>query len=210
MSYSVAEDFWTSQNLYPEYPNLNARRIIDVNFIINTINNPKSLLDIGCGDGYLIRVLRELTDIEEFHGNDLSKKLIKQFLDNCGRSIKSSLTLSYGSIFDNVILPTDVTLAMGSLPYIFELSDLKKLILSIESNMFIARSPCTLKETDEYIDVYSDQLGSNYSAVYRTIETYSNIFKSFYKVVELTKAYPDDIESKYGTKHYFFVCKEKL
>jgi len=209
MSYETAKQFWTNRKSYPKYPNLNERRLIDVNFVINNINNPKSLLDIGCGDGYLIRVLRELTSIEAFHGNDLSEKLVKNFQDNWGKSMNSSLTLSTGSIFDNVILPTDVTLSMGSLLYIFGANNLHKLVSMLKSDMFIVRSPCTLKEVDEYIDVYSDQLKSKYSAVYRTVKTYLDVFKSFYKYVEVTKAYPDEIESKYGTKHFYFVCNKK-
>lgn len=209
MSYKTAKKFWINQKEYPKYPNLYKRRLIDVNFILNTINQPKSLLDIGCADGYLIRVLKELTDIKKFYAIDLSKKSIDFLIDNW-KYDDVKLVANNGSILETFIYKADVILSMGLFPYIFEIKDLKLLLSRINTNLFIVRTPCTLNNEDEYINKYSKELKNTYSSIYRTIDNYNSIFKIFFKEVKIIKAYPNKIESKYGTKHFFFVCKNKL
>ena len=209
MTYEIAKKFWNNQKEYPHYPNLYERRLIDINFVLNTIDNPKSLLDIGCSDGYLIRILKELTNIEVFYAIDLSKKAINYLTKNWKYN-DVKLIANSGSVLEKHLHEADVITSMGLFPYIFEINDLNLLLSKIKTDLFIVRIPCTLKDQDEYVNTYSKELKANYSSIYRTVNNYKNIFKEFFKDIDIIKAYPDEIESKYGTKHFFFVCKKRL
>lgn len=210
MSYKIAKKFWKQQKQYPNYPNTKERRIIDINFVIDNIETIaskggyiESVLDLGCADGYLLFALNEKTNIKNFYGYDISKKLLPKSTEDIKFKLCDFTKIKkYPKV--------DMSLSMGMFPYIFENNDLYNIISKIKSKMLLVRSPCTLKSQDEYINKYSKELKNNYSCVYRTCEKYIDIFKKFYINVDITKAYPDNIESKYGTKHYYFVCKGKL
>jgi len=209
MSYTTAKDFWKDLKQYPSYPNIKERRLIDVNFIVSNSSGSNSVIDLGCGDGYLLIALREFTEITKFYGYDISEKLLQQLVYRWGKT--KGLKADVCDFVEVAKFPkTDLTVSMGMFPYIFNVDDLESIIDAVTSDTFIVRVPCTGKEEDEYIDTYSKDLNANYSSIYRTKENYLSILKKFYKEVNVERSYSDDIESKYGTKHYFFVCKEKL
>lgn len=206
MSYETARAFWRSRSDYPAYPNVKARRLIDINFIVDNMNSPNSVADLGCADGYLLIALREFSDIDTFYGYDISDNLLSKLKQRWGKS-KKLVTVVCDFTENNNFPNTDLTVSMGMFPYIFDNSDLMTILSNIKSNELIVRVPCTSKNEDEYINKYSEDLGSDYSSVYRTVDNYKEIFSKFFNSIKVTRAYPDEIESKYGTKHYFFVCK---
>lgn len=208
MSYEIAKTFWRERKDYPKYPNIKERRLIDVNFIVNNISNTKSIMDLGCADGYLLIALREFTNIKDFYGYDISKDMLSALEDRWGAC--SGLKTKVCDFTNILNLPsTDLTVSMGMFPYIFDDKHLVNILSSIKSNNLIVRVPCTSKKNDEYINTYSEDLESNYSSVYRTPQSYLSILSMFYVNVFMERAYPDEIESKYGTKHFFFTCKNK-
>lgn len=206
MSYTVAKNFWSKRKQYPNYPNTKQRRLVDINFIINNIGDLDSILDIGCADGYLLIALREFTDATKFYGYDISEDMLKDLKLRWGLIKKlESKVCDFTKITD--FPRTDLTVSMGLFPYIFDYNDLHNILVGIKSNTLIVRVPCTMKDKDEYINTYSEDLNSYYSSVYRTTSNYLSILNEFYTDVNMERAYSDNIESKYGTKHFFFVCE---
>lgn len=209
MSYNVAKNFWKSRDAYPKYPNVKQRRLIDFNFIMNNIDSIKSVIDLGCADGYLLIALREFTDIELFYGYDISQPLLLKLEDRWGEH--KNLITKVQDFTTLIDFPcTDLTISLGMFPYIFESKDLCNLLSKIKSKELIVRTPCSMSGSNEYINVYSNELESEYSAIYRTVNNYVEILKLFFRDISVESSYPDVIESKYGTKHFFFVCRERI
>lgn len=103
---------------------------------------------------------------------------------------------------------TDVTLSLGVFPYIFDNNDLHRILGNIESDLLIVRVPCTFNKEDEIINKFSDDLGENYASIYRTIDNYVSILSDHFVVSEISRAWPDEIESRYGTKQFYFVGRK--
>jgi SAM-dependent methyltransferase len=209
MSYETARNFWISRDKYPDYPNTKRRRLIDINFIVPFTEEANSILDLGCADGYLLVALREFTDIEKFYGYDISSKMIELLVSRWGDY--KELYVKSCDFSKRIEFPkTSLTTSMGMFPYIFNQEDLDQILENIISNTLLVRVPCSTDGEDIYIDKYSDELKSNYSSVYRTPENYKKIFEKFFSEITISRAYEDSIESKYGTKHFFFVCRRNL
>jgi len=206
LNYSTAETFWRSRTEYPNYPNTKQRRLIDANFIVKEVSDCKSVFDAGCGDGSILISLREFTNIDTFYGYDISSALLDNLLNRWGSCC--SLTTKIVNLSDFKDFPqTDVTLSLGMFPYIFNDEDLETLILNFKSNLLIVRAPCSVGSEREVINKFSEDLGAHYSAVYRTELEYRNILAKNFEVCGVERAYPDAIESKFGTKHFFFMCR---
>jgi len=201
MSYTVSRKFWTSKDVYPKYPYLLNRRLIDLNFILNHVGESESVLDLGCATCSMLILLRELTHIKKFYGIDISDKMLRY---NEG-FILESVDLSKKNDFPNV----DLTYCFGMFPYIFEDSHVVNIIKNINSDIFLVRSPCTQKDENEYINKYSDELQDDYSSLYRTVDSYKKLLSTSFTISDVLRCYPDEIESKYETKHYYFVCERK-
>jgi len=204
--YKVAKEFWTNLSNYPNYPNTLRRRLIDTNYVVSKVYNSLAVVDLGCGDGSLLLSLREFTKIIDFYGFDLSERLINNLI--CKWGTWPGLHAHVVNLTELTYLPkVEFVLSMGSFPYIFDDNDLINLLKIIDCNNLIARAPCTLKAQDELINKFSNDLCANYAAKYRTVDSYKSIFMSHFDKVDVSRAYPDKIESKYGTKHFFFDCK---
>lgn len=207
-SYGVSLNFWMSKKKYPNYPNIMKRRLIDTNVVVEKLTNEKSITDIGCGEGSILLSLREFTELQTFEAYDLSEGLLHILIDKWG-NYPGLFTYEKNLIDINRSITTDVSLALGSFPYIFNDNDLLKILSMIKSDVFIVRAPCTLNDKDEIINKFSVELGENYSAIYRTVSNYENLLSKYFFVHEVSRAYTDDIESIYGTKHYFFICRRR-
>ena len=202
----VAYNFWTSKEKYPDYPHVLKRRLIDVAHVAPLVQDAQSVLDIGCADGYMLVALREFTKISKFYAYDLSENLLTLLRNKWGnyRFLETKATdLLSVSIFPSV----DVTLSLGAFPYIFNDDKLRSMVSRIQSNCFIVRTPCSTDTERIVINKYSEDLGEQYASVYRTVDEYVNVLAEYYNVEDIFRAYPDEIESKYGTKQYFFVCE---
>jgi SAM-dependent methyltransferase len=206
-NYKTALDFWEKRKRYPNYPNTLQRRLIDTNFVVSKSADANSVLDIGCGEGSMLLSLREFTKIELFYGYDISPSLIKRLVDRWG-NVPGLKVKIVNLIILRELPMTDITLALGSWPYIFDDDHLHKILGNIKSNLLIVRAPCTLGKDDEIINKFSEDLGENYASIYRTRDNYISILSKHFSVCEVSRAYPDEIESKYGTKHFFFVAKK--
>ena len=156
----------------------------------------------------MLLLLRELTTIKKFYGYDISSEFINLLKSKWG--IYKELNTKVVNFIELPDLPrTDVTLALGSFPYIFDDGILCDVIAQINSNKLIVRTPCTIKKEYEVVNKFSEDLRDNYASVYRTVEGYTEILSDYYVINDVFRAYPDEIESKYGTKQFFFICKRK-
>jgi trans-aconitate methyltransferase len=204
----TAQCYWKTTAHYPSYPHLHTRRLADVNFIVSKLSSQKSILDLGCGDGSMLIALREFTDLSSFYAYDLSEQLLTFLRRRWGDDLRlKTCSTDFSTITQLPI--TDVTLALGSFPYIFSDNELLGLLSKITSPLLIVRTPCTLQENAEIINTFSENLNAQYAAIYRTVEHYTMLLSHYFLITEVTRAYDDSIESPFGTKHYFFTCKRK-
>lgn len=209
-SLSVSKKFWSSQEEYPAYGDIiKKRRLYESQYLSKYIwenKNLKTITDIGCGNGSTVTILQELTDIKEYHCYDISPKLVSTINTGAKRGAKVS-----ASVLD-LTSPTfsfpesDITLSLGVFMCVDDLG-LSKLLQKVSSPVLITRDPCSIGHREE-VNTFSEKLGDNYSGVYRTPEEYVNLFKkSGFQRVNYHRAFPDDIESEFGTKQYFFLCE---
>lgn len=208
--YNTALNFWENRNHYPEYPNTLQRRLIDTNYVVSKISTAETVLDLGCGDGAMLLSLREFTNVKLFYGYDVSSGLLSNLMSRWGwGQMPGLITLPIDFTNLNILPTVDVTLALGLFPYIFEVGHLRKILKNIKSDLLIVRAPCTLNKDDEIINKFSEDLGEDYASIYRTVPNYISILSEQFIVSDISRAYPDEIESKYDTKHFFFVCEAK-
>lgn len=204
-NYMVARNFWESRDIYPDYPNTLQRRLIDTNIIAPIACKYGSVFDMGCGDGSMLLSLREFTNITVFQGCDLSQNMVNRLKSKWGSY--PGLDVFIGDVLsENRKYTADIFLSLGVFPYIFYDEDIAGILDRVESEIIIVRAPCTLKKEDETINKYSEDLKADYAAIYRTVDHYIEVLSSRFIVRDCFRAYPDSIESKYGTKHFFFIC----
>jgi hypothetical protein len=129
--------------------------------------------------------------------------LIKRWGDYPGLEVKF-----INFITTDKLPKTDMCICMGAMLYIFDDNDLKYMLSNIKSEIFICRVPCSLESTRIEIDKFSEEYGENYAAVYRTIPEYISILSEFFNIKSINRCYPDEIESKHGSKQFYFICNK--
>jgi cyclopropane fatty-acyl-phospholipid synthase-like methyltransferase len=162
------------------------------------------LLDLGCGDGALLNCLVELTDFKEYHGYDFAVHLIK----NLNSKVKARNFNVYEDDL-NSLPEVDNIICAGMLPFVFEDEVIDKMYASLRTKKLFLRTPCTLKNEDEYVNVYSEKLKSNYSSKYRTVSNVLKTLEKHFIVESIDRIYPDNIESEFDTKQFYFCARSK-
>jgi len=204
----TVENFWNSRKEYPPVIYNFQRRYLDLGIILKYIDDANSVLDLGCGEGQNLLLLRELTSIKNYYAYDLSKIFIKNLIKRWGKY--PGLETKVVNFIKTSNLPeTDMCICMGAVPYILNDNDLKYILSNIKSKLFICRTPCTLESGRIEIDKFSEEFEDNYAAVYRTMPEYISIISEFFVIKSIDRCYPDEIESEYGSKQFFFICKKK-
>lgn len=205
----TAEEFWKTVKEYPPFVYTFQRRYLDLGIILKYTGDINSILDLGCGEGQILLMLRELTNIKKYYGYDLSQTFIDNLISRWGNwpGLKASTTNF--STFFNEFPKTDVCICMGVMPYIFDDAVLNSMLINIKSKLLIVRVPCIFEQNRLEIDKFSDDFNDRYAAVYRTIPEYISILSKFFKIKSIDRCYSDEIESKYGSKQFFFVCEKE-
>jgi hypothetical protein len=199
MGKDTARKFWVNQEQYPNYGTIKDRRLHELNYLVPKIKDKDSLLDLGCGDGALIKCLKELTNIKTFYAFDIAEKMM----------VNIPAVIGYYDCYNPVDLPkTDVTVFSGVIPFLFDEDIIHDNLSRIQSDLIYIKSPCSMETQDILVDTFSEQLNSNYSSIYRTIPTMFRIIEKHFKIIEVNKIYPEDIESDFGTKQISFICKK--
>lgn len=204
----TVEEFWKTRKEYPPVTCNFQRRYLDLGIILKYIEDAKSILDLGCGEGQILLILRELSGIKDYYGYDLSSVFINNLIKRWGKCPGlEAKVLNF--IKTNSLPKTDVCICMGAMLYVFDEADLKYMLSNIKSKLFICRVPCNLESDRLEINKFSEEYEEKYAAVYRTIPEYISILSEFFKIKSIDRCYPDEIESKHGTKQFFFVCKRE-
>ena len=208
----VARKFWTRsrQNAFlgSGYNHqTKVRRLRDLNFIAERTAGAESIIDIGCGDGGTMMALREVSGISEFHMWDQSRPFIRELRRRWGRH-PARLHARAADLSRNplpAIPETDVAVLLGVTPYLFSDVDVHRLLDALPAKKVILRSPCTMLPEDEVVSTYSEALGAEYAAIYRTVPNLTAMLGRRHNILESGRIWPDEIESKFGTRQFVFV-----
>jgi SAM-dependent methyltransferase len=196
----ISKNFWTSKNEYPNYEYITERRLFELNFLIPKLTG-ESILDLGCGDGALINCLYHLTDFKKYYAYDWSENLLK----GVNPRIQTKV---YDCNFPSDLPKVNTIIFAGVLPYIFDDNIVLKLFDKFDATYIFIRTTCNLGHTREIVNTFSEQLNEPYSSIYRTVNEVSNLINQKFKLVETVRIYPDEIESKFGTKQFYFVIEK--
>lgn len=212
----VSRSFWSKQITYPQFGTTKQRRLHELKYLMARIPSiePKTLLDIGCGTGSTVTMLRELTDIETYYCLDISPGMLSSIDSNelrGSRVVKGVLDLAEGALTRTFDFPkADLTLALAVFQYVPD--DVVLAVLdSIPSKHLIIRNACySLSEGTKEIRTFSEKLESEYACLYRTCDDYVRLaISSKWDVVDMKRAFPDAIESEFGTKQWIMHLEKK-
>lgn len=195
MSTQAASAFWKSQTQYP-FAFTRKRRIHELNYLVPRLAkiSGKRLLDLGCGDGSLLECLLRLTDFEEFHGYDIAADLLKD--------IDSRVRTAVFDIANPGPLPeVDAAIVAGVIQYIFDDASVERLFAGLRSPVVWVRSTCTLQAQAERV------VKDGYASNYRTVPETMALLSRHYQVTAIDRVYPDELESAFGTKQFYFEAR---
>lgn len=208
---NVGKIFWAGQGqAYPNYGTTKARRLFELQYVMHRLeqmsNPPTTLADVGCGTGATVTILRELTDIQKYFCYDISAGMTST-IDT--RSVRGSdvevaiLDLTNLSL-DFTFPEVDLILCFGVFQCLSD-STVKKVLKALRGKSLLLRDACYLPhEGRKNINTYSKQLCAQYACHYRTLSEYISLCTdSGWNLLDIRRAFPDSIESDYGTKQWF-------
>jgi hypothetical protein len=197
MTTETATAFWKSQSQYP-FAFTRKRRIHELNYLVPRIAlcGAKSLLDLGCGDGSLLECLLRLTDVEQFHGCDVAADLL--------REIDPRVKTAVFDIANPGQLPqVEAAIVAGVIQYVFDDALVDGLFTRIAAPIVWVRSTCTLKNQAERVDK------DGYASYYRTLPETHVLLSRRYEISAVDRIYPDELESAFGTKQFYFELRRR-
>jgi len=198
----TSNTFWVKQIDYPNYGPIRQRWAHDLQTVIQFVDRADTLSDIGCGTGVLSGMLCVACGFTVVHLYDIAPNLLLQAYGNMPNKVKCLPCLADWDQIPEC--STDVCIMMGVTPYMSD-SQLMALLGKIQSHTLILRAPCASNRQE--IDTYSQNLGDNYSAIYRTRQEMIDFLFPAFKILDVDYSWPEDIDSKFGTRQSTFVCR---
>jgi hypothetical protein len=198
MTTETATAYWKSQTQYP-FAFTRKRRIHELNYLVPRLEKVqgKRLLDLGCGDGSLLECLLRLTDFEEYHGYDVAPELL--------REIDPRVRTAVFDIANPGLLPdVDAAIVAGVIQYVFDDSVIDELFARLTAPIVWVRSTCTLKPLAERV------VRDGYASNYRTVPETHALLSRHYEISAVDRVYPDEIESAFGTKQFYFEARRRM
>jgi SAM-dependent methyltransferase len=197
MTTAMAKEYWSTRTQYP-FPFTKKRRIHELNYLLPRLEraNGASLLDLACGDGSLLECLLRLTDYTELYGYDIAELLL--------RDIDPRVRTKVYDLANPAPLPkVDVTILAGAIQYLFDDEKVHAILSRITSPIVWIRSTCTLQQADEPVE------RDGYASLYRTVDHTLALIRSQFEVESVERVYPDNIESPFGTKQFYFEARRR-
>lgn len=179
---------------------------IDANFILSKSDKYKSLLDLGSGTGLILNKIVE--SFNQIVAIEKQENFTKFIVPN------NNLTITNIDILNYIPSQTfDMITAFGVANFFDsdEANEFYKIICTSLSKDGIAiiKSQFALDETF-YIN-YSEELGTGYFAVYRTVEKETQIIETTcLKVIEVVDIYPDNFNRHINSRFFALVLKHKV
>jgi SAM-dependent methyltransferase len=193
----TATAFWKAQTRYP-FAFTRKRRLHELNYLVPRLQKTggKRLLDIGCGDGSLLECLLRTTDFDEFYGYDIAVELM--------HGINPKIRTAAFDIANPGPLPdVDVTIVASVIQYVFEDAHVDALFASLTAPVVWVRSTCTVKPQAERV------VRDGYAAHYRTLPDVHALLSRHFEIAAVDRAYPDELESAFGTRQYYFEARQR-
>ena len=179
-------------------------------------------LDIGCGVGRWAFHLSEYVDI--YLGFDYSadfiniakKRALDENLNRLNFQILSATTFEIDDLM--VAPPFDLFIVAGVMAYLNDddcISLLNKIKLLSDTNArFYLREPIALENRLTLSSFYSDDMDAEYSAIYRTVAEYEEIFgqSGIYESFNLLRSeslFPDELNNRKETAQHIFIFGSK-
>lgn len=194
----------TSEERHQEHKNV-FQKNIDV--------TGKKVLEIGCGIGRWAKTLHNIADT--YLGIDYTENVIKiakntNKFENCFFQIMSATDIKIEELL--VKPPFDVIIITGVLLYIND-KNLMKIMESINKvtsnnkKIFIAEPNSCLETRLTLKDFYSEELESDYNAIYRAENEYLEIFKKLNHTSISVEDLYQDINQHTEPKYKFFIIE---
>lgn len=183
------------------------------------LEHDSTVLDVGCGAG---RWAWHLCDrVGHYHGTDFSPQMIELARTEarrrgvahvCTFQVMSAAMLTLGSL--DVRGPYDVVMSCGMLMYLND-TDCAHFVRQVPdlvkaTGLFYVTEPIGTPDRLTLVDHFSDELQTEYSAVYRTQSEYEALFAEIlgpagFEEIISEDLYPPELSPRTETKQYAWV-----
>lgn len=210
ISRKKVDNFWLKRTQVPNprvatHFKVDAALSYDLQLIRKYLTKDSEVLDMGCGtcaiSNEIISEVKSIMAVDKFGA----------FLQYCNTTTNLKThaedILTYKD--DNTY---DVILVFGVLNY-FNPSEIAKILTNLSGmlkphGVLLIKHSCGVHE-DVNIDKYSQEIGDNYHAIYRSIEKEKTLFSAHLLLEKVVDIYPAALNRWENTHFYAFVCRKK-
>ena len=199
----TSSKFWRDCKEYPQFSGArDIRHRCELNMLLPELRAGDRVLDVGCADGALMGALLMHVNLGQCYGCDIAETL--------ARLVPPGVSWTSYDAYDGGRLPEADFAICGGVAHYLDDAALARMLgdVAMASPKIYFRAPCSPTRTS--IDCRSDALGANYAATYRTRGELTEMLDGAgWEAERSDRIYPDEIESAFGTRQYYFLCNRK-
>jgi len=175
----------------------------DLRFILDQVDKPCKTLDLGAGtcmvSAELAKQGYKVTAVDKY----------KEFLDKAPQHENLQTIVADVETFETTDR-FDMILVFGVTNY-FSNAEAEQIYINCKKHLtpngvLLVKHQYGIEE-DVVVDHYSEQIGSDYHAVYRRAEMEHSLLSSIFANILQHDIYPDNLNKWDNTRFYSFVCK---